>query len=245
MATKPLLIGVGSNTIDADSTTYLTDYNFVERKVIVWDPVILWSEIESRLQCSLSTRIGYELQDKIAQELDASGKKLFNFLNHDGDLIVILRHLDPIPFTDRYGNFDSIDLIEKNFLNFAKPIKRTGTSVAASAPQEIEGALTALLALELEYTAIVSSNIEPLLVVENSGEKVGAYVKLKNGGQIIFLPPPKGWTKGSQDGQNARDSFLKIVLGLPGLLPDVKQSSDVAILPLWAETYRLPKEQIA
>lgn len=45
MADRPLFIGIGEHGITADNVTCLSNFNFAERRTIVWDPGTLVGEL--------------------------------------------------------------------------------------------------------------------------------------------------------------------------------------------------------
>ena len=53
----PLFIGIGNNGIHADHVSYLSNFNFAERRTIIWDPDTLLEEIYNFTKVPVNTTI--------------------------------------------------------------------------------------------------------------------------------------------------------------------------------------------
>ncbi len=249
MTYPPLFIGIGENSVDADNALYLSDYNFAERRAIVWDPDTLIDELAEVTKVTPENLADYENAKAADKLLNARGEAVEKFLKHGGDLIVILRHLSEIEHIGNISDFNgmsgSIDLNANTILNLADPTAISGNSLTIVGPETTRSCLE-LINVDLFYTALIKSDkIKPLLKVPNSEEVAGGYIYTKWGGCVIFLPPSIEWNSGggAEDGvcagDKARSNFLIQAMKLPDLL---REATD---LPPWAIGYRLPVEHEA
>lgn len=240
MIYPPLFIGIGKNDINADSALYLSDFNFAERRTIVWDPDTLIGELANVTGVTPESSANYVNAEAAMKLLKTRGEAVVKFLTHGGNLIVILRHLPEIRYTN-IGLLGRFDLNVSTILNSADPTAISGKSLTIVGPKTTSSCLESMN-VDLAYTALIKSDkIKPLLKVPNSGDVAGGYINTKWGGCIIFLPPSMEWH--DRSGAAARSNFLTHALQLPDLLREAEGA--ITDLPPWAIGYRLPIEHEA
>ncbi len=240
MTDRPLFIGIGENSVDADSALYLSDFNFAERRTIVWDPDTLIGELAKITGVTPESSAYYVNAEAAMKLLRTRHEALVKFLTHGGDLVVILRHLPEIHYTNM-GLSGSFNLNAFTILNSADPAAISGKLLNIVGPKTTRSCLE-LINVDLAYTALIESDkIKPLFKVPNSEEVAGGYIYTKWGGCIIFLPPPIEWH--DVRGTIARSNFLTQALKLPDLLREAEGTA--MNFPSWAIGYRLPVEHEA
>lgn len=232
MFDRPLFIGLKNHDCRADDTEYLSDYNFSERKRIIWDPNSLVSEflelgvvVQGALNSNHKTLVLEKLMDR--------QRALHEFLAQSGDLIIILRDL----------HFQGGSLNELTFTSSFLPQQSTGTSITVDGIGELSNLLSQMND-DLMYTAVAQSEeISPLFSIPNSNQVVGGFLESGFGGYHICLPMPRLWNGQQPENVSARTKFLNCALMLPDLIRE--SIGATANLPSWAEDYRLPNEHTA